>query len=192
MDLIWNNTRSFKMKCQNRNNKLIKDENICKIIDDLGNNIKGKEVLYIALISVFCTLLPFFCGYLCMDEISDLLCSIQPNLLGFSIAAYTILFGFDEALCRRLKNKAHDNKIPFEVLHASFTFGIVFQGFSLIVGLLSNVLLKCMNEKLAISICWFLLFFSIIWTINMILYFYAARTFIVESQEDDNYTENMS
>ena len=165
------------MKEHKEKGEVIKIGNICTIIDDLGKHINGKEVLATTIISVVCVLLLFFSNNLEMDEVKCLLSSILPSLLGFTIAVYTILFGFNETICKRLKKEALDGKVPFEVLHASFVFGLVIQGFSLIVGLLADVMPKCMNTNLAISICWFLLFFSIVWTINMVLHLYALRTF---------------
>lgn len=175
------NNEQTSRKSHNKNKtEKIKTENICRIIDDLGENIKGKEVLCSAIISGICALLLFFSEDLCMSKICGLLCSFMPNLLGFTIAAYTILFSLNENVCKRLKVVAPDGKIPFEVLHASFVFGLIIQGVSLLLGLLGNVILKCMNHDFAISICWFLLFFSITWVVNMVLYLYSLRTFIVE------------
>lgn len=155
-----------------------------EVLNDLKKNIKVKDVIWVAVFSVAFVLLIFFLGDLCMKEIRNLLLAILPNLLGFTIAVYTIVFSFGKEVCKRMKRETADGEKPFEILHASFAFGLVFQGFSLIIGLLSKIMLKYINENVVIFTCWFLLFFSIIWVVHCVFYLYPLRTFTFVEQEN--------
>lgn len=152
----------------------VKNEDICKIIDDLGLYVRLKEVIIVTALSLPFVLLLLFSGSLCIDEIKELLLTIIPSLLGFSIAAYTILFGLSD----KLHIKSLSGEKVFEVVQASFIFGLITQGIALIIGLTAEVMSKCMDWAIATFICYFSLFFSIIWILNMVLHLYSLRTFI--------------
>lgn len=169
----------IKLTQIDENPKIVKG-NICTVIDDLGLYVECKDFLAVSIMSIAFVLLQFFSNNL--DSIEGLWTSILPSLLGITIAVYTILFSLDDSICRKLNNIASDEKNPYEVLHATFVFGLIVQCFSLIWGLLMEVIEICIGKTATKSLCWFLLFFSIIWTINMVLHLYTLRTFRIESK----------
>lgn len=145
----------------------VRNESICKVINDLKKHVSFKEVAYITVLSLFLLL---FLNEFSLIKVRGLLNSIVPNLLGFSIASYTVLFGINANICI----KADDGEEPFEVLHASFVFGLMIE----ILALILDIMLKCVYNPVVNFTLSFILFFSIIWTLNMILHLYALRTFI--------------
>ena len=154
-----------------------------KIIwSDIWKNIDRKNELRNAFIfssvfSLLVTLLSWLYGSVCLECIREFYNSVLPSLLGFSITVYTVLFNLNDSIIDRLKKKADDGRFPYEVLHATFLFGILIQGVVLILGIFANSIVRCLPKELVAFICWFALIFIIVWTINMVLHLYALRTF---------------
>lgn len=102
----------------------------------------------------------------------------MPNLMGFSLTMYVVLFGVEGFIIERLKIKADDNKIPYEVIHSTLIGGFIFQFLTLFVAFILDV--TC----LAIDVCWlkipicFMLIFSLIWLVNMAFHLYSLRTYV--------------
>lgn len=118
-----------------------------------------------------------FISPFCLECIREFYYSVLPNLLGFSITVYAILFGLNDIVRKNLQQEATDKKIPFEVLHATFAFGIIIQAVILILGILSFTLIQFIPKVIVGFISWILLSFIILWTIHTVLYLYSLRTF---------------
>lgn len=151
------------------------------ILNDIIKNIDKCKLVVFGLISFLIGLLmsmaSHFIDPFCLECIREFYYSVLPSLLGFSITVYTILFGFNDTVRNRLQQKATDKKIPFEVLHSTFAFGVIVQGVILILGMLSFTLLQFIPKVIIGCISWILLTFIVLWTIHTVLYLFSLRTF---------------
>lgn len=145
---------------------------VCKDIVKYFNWIKALIILGISII------IGAIISYsLCFECLREFYYSVLPSLLGFSITVYAILFGINDTVRNRLQQEASDEKKPFNVLHATFAFGIIIQGIILIVGMLSYTLIKFISKTIVGCIGWILLSFIVLWTIHTVLYLFSLRTF---------------
>lgn len=112
--------------------------------------------------------------------VMDLIKAVIPSLLGFSITAYTVLFALPSPIQKRLQYKVKGKK-PFEVLHASFVFGLIIQCLTLIFAFVSEIWMYIGLR----NICCSGLLFSILWTINIALHLYSTRTYIKGTIEEE-------
>ena len=55
------------------------------------------------------------------EELPKNLINVIPELMGFLIAGFAIIMGFNEGTLKRLSEKADDGKIPIRVICASFS-----------------------------------------------------------------------
>ena len=148
-----------------------------EVFKDIIQNLVKKEVKVISWVSIIIGLIMTFDNSLCLECIRELFNSVLPSLLGFSITVYAILFGINDTVRDKLLQKASDGKIPIEVLHATFVFGIIIQGFILIIYILLYTKIQFIFPKIAGGLSCFMLSFIILWTINTVLHLYTLRTF---------------
>ena len=59
------------------------------------------------------------------EKLPKNLINVIPELMGFLIAGYAIIMGFNEGTLQRLSEKANDGKIPIKVICASFSICII-------------------------------------------------------------------
>ena len=150
---------------------------LSKVCKDIIHNLVKKEVKIIFFVSIIIGLIMAFCNSLCLECIRELFNSVLPSLLGFSITVYAILFGINDTVRNKLQQKASDGKIPIEVLHSTFVLGIIIQGFTLIIYILSYTKTQFICPQIAGGLSCFMLSFIILWTINTVLHLYTLRTF---------------
>ncbi len=147
-----------------------KKVSLCKIAIILVRNVDYLELVVSLIISGLLTWYAnsetTFCGFCLRDTIY----SIIPSLLGFSIAAYTILLSFENKVYYRLSLRcSKDKKRPIRVLYATFVLGMIIEGIALLLGVFSNNVMVVINT--------FVLIFSIIWTVNMVIHLFCVSTF---------------
>lgn len=150
------------------------------ILNDIIKNINKCKLAVFIIISLvigIISMVSHFISPFCLECIREFYYSVLPNLLGFSITVYAILFGLNDIVRKNLQQEATDKKIPFEVLHATFAFGIIIQAVILILGILSFTLIQFIPKVIVGFISWILLSFIILWTIHTVLYLYSLRTF---------------
>lgn len=156
-----------------------KNVGLCHVLGDLVKGFKCCEVISVAFLSLVLSISVYCTNNFSLEELKCVIYTLLPNLIGFSLTIYVVLFGISSLIIERLKEKSDDNKIPFEVLHATFMGGFLFQILTLFITFILDI------TKCDISICWinvsicFLLSFSLIWLINMILHLYSLRTFMI-------------
>lgn len=105
--------------------------------------------------------------------------NIFPNLLGFVITGFTILYGLQGVILERLTHKANDGETPFHVISAYFSLTCVSMLLTLILAILfKNITINnpCC-EKLCFFITLCLMEISFLSTINIIFHLFALRTF---------------
>ena len=143
---------------------------LATIVYDVITNIKWKEVSAVFIVDVIIMSLMDIRAEIETKEILN----VSISLLGFQLTAYAILFSLG-GINRRLLMKATDNRRPFEVMHATFVFGIIIN-----ITLLGLALLQVEASCLYNTIRLFLVIFSLLWTVNAVFHLYATRTFMKE------------
>ena len=154
-----------------------REASLCKVCKDIKQNLPQKEKWIIIIVSMIIGFIMSFSNSFCLECIRELFNAVLPSLLGFSITVYAILFGINDTVQNRLLQKASDEKIPFEVLHATFVFGILIQGFTLILYTLLYTTIQFISPKIVGGVSCSLLSLIILWAINTVLHLYALRTF---------------
>jgi len=155
-----------------------KNVGLCRVLGDLIKGLKCCEVISVASLSLVLSLLVYCTNKFSLEELKSVVYTLLPNLIGFSLTIYVVLFGLSSLIIERLKEKSDDRKIPFEVLHATFVGGFLSQFLTLFITFILDM------SKCNVSICWvnvsicFLLSFSLIWLINMIFHLYSLRTYV--------------
>lgn len=151
------------------------------VLCDIWKHLEKKKLSWTLLLSfvfsLLVTTLSWFVDSICLECIREFYNSVSPSLLGFSITIYAVLFSLDDNITNRLKEEATDKRIPYEVLHATFLFGIIVQGGILMFGLLTNAIVNCLPKEFVAFIYWFVLTFIIVWIIHTSLHLYSLRTF---------------
>lgn len=86
------------------------------------------------------------------EKLPDDLMNVIPELMGFLIAGYAIIMGFNEGTLKRLSEKADDGKIPIRVICASFSICTIMLLVTLTLCIIydcSVVNCKCYNMVLS-------------------------------------------
>ena len=148
---------------------------LATIVYDIITNIKWKEVSVVFIVDVI--IMSFM--YVLNAEIKTKeILNVSISLLGFQLTAYAILFSLG-GINKRLLMKATDGCRPFEVIHATFVFGIIIN-----ITLLGLAMLQVKTSCPDNSICLFLVIFSLLWTVNTVFHLYATRTFLGNKPDD--------
>lgn len=150
-----------------KRNKIV-NKNITTVICDIICNVSWTEVSVSFILSLIIMCLKNENLNFSIDDILN----VSITLLGFQLAAYAILFGLGN-VNKKLTQKAKNGYKPFEVLHATFVFGMCINALVVIFSLL-QIIPNCCN--LEICVCGAI--FSLIWIVNIVFHLYATRTFI--------------
>ena len=143
---------------------------LCEIAANLVRNVDCLEFVVSLIISSLLTWYANCETTFCDFCLRDTIYSIIPSLLGFSIAAYTILLSLENKVYYRLSLRCpKDKKRPIKVLYATFVLGMIIEGIALLLGVFSNNTMVVINT--------FVLIFSIIWTVNMVIHLFCVSTF---------------
>ena len=112
-----------------------------------------------------------------MDLYTDIVVVI-PNLLGFVITGFTILYGLQGIILERITQNANDGNTPFHVISACFSLTCVAMLLTLILAIIfKNITIhNTCCEKLCFFITLFLTEISFLSTINIIYHLFALRT----------------
>lgn len=163
---------------KSQENSEIKKVSIRFVIKDLFHNLPCIEFL---LCVVFCFIL-FFTSLFANNysiENYDISAMISP-LLGFSIAALTIIFSLTDSTKNKLRRKIEWNgkeEVPYDALCAIFTINALLCGFVLLLYYFKvNCSFAPWLSLIVNAVLEILTFFCIIWTMNSILHLFAVRT----------------
>ena len=159
---------TMKKKIENDSHKSnVKDVSVVRIFIDLITNINICEAIFFIFIASVLTWMSNEMDIFCSSCIKGAIYSIIPSLLGFSIAAYTIIIGLGDKIHYKLTKGGKERSI--EVMYATFILGVIIHSFTLLMAVLG----KCFP----IDVCVFFFIFSIVWSINMTIHLYCLRTF---------------
>lgn len=145
---------------------------LCRILDDLAKGIEWCEVSFVAFFSFVLSFWVYSINVFSLETLQRIIYDLVPNLIGFSLTIYVVLFSLGKFITERLEGT------PFEVLHATFVGGILIQILTLFVIFILDIA-ECDKSIywVNVSIC-FLLSFSLIWLVNMLFHLYSLRTFM--------------
>lgn len=105
---------------------------------------------------------------------------IVPDLLGFVMSGYTILYGFQGIILKRLNEKANDGNHPFHVISASFALTCISLLATLIMSLFPSFVIfpyqHCGCGNLYFFITVFFAVVSVVSLFNTILHLFSMRT----------------
>lgn len=171
--------QKLKQKLRQKKLKYARVENVCigTIICDLLCNLSWDRASIVFVVDLVTLFLLRGILSISIDAILD----IVIMLIGFQLAAYTILLSIGDSNGKLIIN-ANDGKSPFEVLHANFVIGLLLNLWLLIMVISIERYCNCRVHAL----CVFLLIYSLLWTGNIILDLYAIRTFIKNDLTERN------
>lgn len=135
-------------------------------------------VFAVALIALF---LYLQYGYIINTEVFyKKVTDIVPDILGFVMSGYAILYGVQGIILKRLNEMADDGMHPFHVISASFALTCLSLLVTLIMSLLPSFvivpILHCGCGKLYFCIAVFFAIVSVISLFNTILHLFSMRT----------------
>lgn len=83
----------------------------------------GRWYWYLWIVFILSALFIVLCFDVILDkeELPKILLNVIPELIGFLIASFAIIMGFNEGTLKRLSEKADDGKIPIRVICASLS-----------------------------------------------------------------------
>ena len=93
-----------------------KNVGLCRVLGDLIKGLKCCEVISVASLSLVLSLLVYCTNKFSLEELKSVVYTLLPNLIGFSLTIYVVLFGLSSLIIERLKEKSDDRKIPFEII----------------------------------------------------------------------------
>lgn len=115
-----------------------------------------------------------------VDVFYEKVIAIVPDLLGFVMSGYTILYGFQGIILKRLNEKANDGYHPFHVISASFALTCISLLATLIMSLLPSFVifpyLHCGCGNLYFFITVIFAVVSVISLLSTILHLFSMRT----------------
>lgn len=165
----------------------IQDESLCYTICDLLRNLKGN---YQWMMVLFCILLTSCIVFIpnlsiCLfKKLTELYLSVFSSTLGLSIAAYTIVIGFQSDTLKKLLKTDTKNIKPFHVICASMIFNGILQTFSIIFAFAYQL---C-ELSFIFYISTFLGCYSILQILDILLQLLGLRTFVANI---DNYDKRI-
>lgn len=106
------------------------------------------------------------------------LIEIIPNLLGFMMTGFTILYGVQGIVLKRIEQKADDGNNPFHVISASFSLSILSLFITLVLSVIFKLVLNSNPccESLCLFVTIVLSIMSVTSTINTIFHLFSMRT----------------
>lgn len=103
-------------------------------------------VLISVLICLYLSIFKIHNSFFYLQTITDLIISVFPNLLGFSLGGYAIIVGFSNTDLIRKATTIKKHSI-YQILSGIFAFAILFQVFCVVISFIVSFLIKThMNE----------------------------------------------
>ena len=158
----------------------VNDESLCYTICDLLCNLKCKYQWIMFSLSLLITLCTFFFSNLSncqLNQLTDVFLSVFPSTLGLSIAAYSIVIGFQSDKLKKLLINNSNKVKPFHVLCASMIFNGLLQTFTIFF----SIAYQLCDIPVLFYMSFFLGCYSLAQILDLLLQLLGLRTFVANS-----------
>ena len=148
------------------------------LCDILRLNGKGFWAIVFSIVLIVLFLYLKYGNIIDVDAFYQKVTSIVPDLLGFVMSGYTILYGIQGVVLKRLNIRANDGNQPFHVISASFALTCLSLLATLIMAFLLSFIkvpiCGCGRFYFFVTACFAII--SVVSICNTILHLFSIRT----------------